>query len=600
MEIKSDCITVGELFRNRRYTFVVPRFQRGYSWDDEQIGDFCRDIEETFLRDASDPSRQHFFGGILGSHGREVGVSVVTNDVVDGQQRLTTFVLLASRVIRMYEALRMRNPELEKAINLRIENLRKQYLVLEDTEDMVPKEHDRLTLSRYDYDFFKGLITKRDEAPAPARHSHNRLLEARKALDKMLGRILSGAKRPREKVEQLVRLEGVLNECCLIVFLATSDRPDAYRVFQIMNDRGLSLNEADLLRAHTLGHLDSASTKRELQEAEGIWDNIQSDRPEKTKDFLRWYYAAWQGEAPRKGALFDDFRRKFFPDRYDATQVVRELRRFHKAVHILRDLSQGEWPVIAFSPPQQWQANRLRLLVSSLKHNQCMPLLYAACSLRERHFVELVDVLSKFFFRYKVICDAHVTPMLQAYLLYAKQICCKAAAFRVQMLRTALQDLLDRRASEQVFRVQLDLMKYDQDGGNRELKCLLVTLEENWNWFANSCRGGVVGRLKQEDHARPFDLESTTIEHLYPQRAKQADVDMTLEPVKHGIGNLTILDPNTNIADRNLPFVKKRTSLEKSNCLMTREVSEFQQWKLTDVEAWGRRLVEAAIRVFAV
>ncbi len=603
MKIKPDFITIGDLFKLRPFVFSVPKFQRGYAWDEEQLSDFCRDVEKSFKKKDAEPGRDHFFGGILCAQERKLGENFDKNTVVDGQQRLATFVLLASRIMLKYRNLAIDNKKFASVLKQREEVLRKQYLSLEDMQNMQPVYHRRVTLSRYDDEFFENLISSPETIGSGTRESHKRLISAAKALDGLIAKLLDGSSKTKQQIEKLIKLENVLNQACYIVQMGTDTQGDAYMLFQVMNDRGLSLTESDLLRAHTLGLLDAHGTPTQLDEAEKIWDEIQTDHPNDTEDYFRWYYSAKTGSASGKFSLYDDFRKAFFPDFQGASpqaasDTVARLVDLQKSIHIMRKIGEGEWPDNVFPSAQKFQRARLSLLVSVLKHNHCMPLLLSACNLSQKHFVELVSVLCKFFFRYKLVCNAHVSHMTIIYLSNAKLLSEKPKTFMLQSIRKELRELVEKRAGDDLFRNNLGMYKYDVDESNKELKYLLVTLEENWRWFSNGCKGGAKNQLAMEDLSRPFDFKATTIEHLNPRNSEPADVDPVLEPLKNTLGNLTVRDPSSNNDDGNKPFTKKRKDLAQSNCLMNKEVAKKVKWEKPQIEAWKNRLLDAALKIF--
>jgi hypothetical protein len=108
------------------------------------------------------------------------------------------------------------------------------------------------------------------------------------------------------------------------------------------------------------------------------------------------------------------------------------------------------------------------------------------------------------------------------------------------------------------------------------------------------------GRDKNEDHSRVFDFAETTIEHVYPRNVPAADMKPDLEPVKHKLGNMTVLDPGTNSALGNIAFGSKRKHLSLSSNLVNREISQKQKWGEKEVAARQKRLLEAALKIFAV
>ena len=74
------------------------------------------------------------------------------------------------------------------------------------------------------------------------------------------------------------------------------------------------------------------------------------------------------------------------------------------------------------------------------------------------------------------------------------------------------------------------------------------------------------------DTGRIIVLDQTSIEHIYPKSAKQVDEIPELEPVKHDLGNLSILTPADNIELSNDPFSLKRPKYQIANLLLNRDL----------------------------
>ena len=104
----NNTLTLQQLFNNR--IFRIPDYQRGYAWEQQQVGEFLDDLE---LLGSAHPDYRHYTGTIVLHQVTDAverqdneGVSYVEANVVDGQQRLTTTVLLLneiSRALSVYE-----------------------------------------------------------------------------------------------------------------------------------------------------------------------------------------------------------------------------------------------------------------------------------------------------------------------------------------------------------------------------------------------------------------------------------------------------------------------------------------------------------------
>jgi len=391
-------------------------------------------------------------------------------------------------------------------------------------------------------------------------------------------------------IRQLVNFEKLLNNLCLIIHICTDDQADAYRLFRVLNDRGLALSDCDHLRAFTLERLDKKSSQTEFQQAEQMWDDIQERKPNEIQNCLRWLYAAHTGQSVNAEQLFDRFCNHFFPATSGAKKMLATITNIKDSMDTLTTLMRADWPFPPSSISAQWDRNRLKAIVDVLHHEQCLPLLYAVQLVNEKEFTNLIHLLDKFFYRYKILCRAHASHMTKVYLSHAKIAVADPKTFKREQLENDLRDLLTKYAGEALFESALKTLKY-----------LLITLEENWKWVQKGATGGVQRRKKDEDKARVFDFKKTTIEHVYPQKAAPADVRVKLEPLKHDLGNLTILDPNTNMELGNSGFNKKRKGLKNTNITLNRdEICKKSKWSPTEVAEWRNTLVNAALKVFMV
>lgn len=593
---------MGQIFQ-QNYIFRVPKYQRAYAWEDEEVVDFIRDIEKCWTFRSAGTPYHHFFGGVVSLQEPVAGSPRRECDVIDGQQRLATFVILVICLIRQYDVIAGAATTNGDTANVtlvkeRIARLRAQFLKFRDEVNRVTREIDRIELSEPDRDYFKGVM---DGTPIPeARESHKRLKHAFDLIARAVAKISDAKQTIGEKLDQLKFIEDLLEDCT-VIHIVTDTRSEAYRLFQVLNDRGTSLTDGDLLRSSTLELLSHAAFGNEQRQAETSWNDILSDPPSKTGDFLRWYYSSEKGTRPSNSSLFDECMDGLFPqhkqgavDQTKATAIVRTIQSLQKEVGYCRQILAGIWPYALVRPLTQWHVDRMRLLVTELGHTHCMPLLMAACYLDQVKFSEIVQILERFFFRYKVVCQAHVGALSTVYYTQARLIRDNPATYRVQSLRAELQALQGTRAPDGVFRATLEALTYGIDGGNKGVKYMLLTLEHYARWYAQ----GATGAPQCLDTTRIFDFANTTIEHVYPHNADAANIDRTLEPLKHSLGNLTVLGPQDNQTLGNATFANKLAVFTASAVTLNREIAARPTWTVQEINNRRDRLVLMALAVF--
>jgi hypothetical protein len=608
MELEPAYTPVGNLFDNKPM-FFIPKYQRAYAWELESVRDFLKDLKNCFLKRKTNSPINHFFGGILSVEHHVQGVARQHEyEIIDGQQRVSTFTLLMACLVKKYqellgEAQGLGDSTNEHILEGRIKDLSNRFIEFNQEVQRVVKTFEVLRLSKPDHPFYQDLIRNRN--PLPERDSHHKLLEAYKSISKAIQDMIDKSNLVT-KMDDLEIIQNVIDSDFTVLHMVTKAREDAFRLFQVINDRGTSLTEGDLLRAKTLEILEGFDS--EQNSVEELWNSILSDPPNKTADYLHWIYESNQGKRAPQNALFDNFIDAFFPQYkqpkltlQDAQQVYIRVRDVYEDILKCRKLIDGQWLYAVQQPITGWDRNRLNLLMKELDHKLSIPLLLAASKLDHRRFSEIVQVIEKAFFRYKIICNEHATPLQSVYREEAVLIRQNLAAYNIASLKSKLQNLMNARASDPVFKGNLELLGYKETGGgsNKPLKHFLTTVEYYYQWY----KQGAVGEPNCSDKSRIYDFASTSIEHIYPQGAasNSAVYDAGLEPLKHSLGNLTILDPAQNGTGADDDFQTKKPIYKISSiCLTREEVAEKTAWTLAEVDNFKNLLVDIGMKVFRV
>lgn len=105
MNINPSYETIGSVFE-KNILFEVPKYQRYYAWDDEQVDDFIRDIDRIYQHHNTEKAIEHFFGGIVVVKKAIPGSNRQQRELIDGQQRITTTILLIIGLLRKLEKIK--------------------------------------------------------------------------------------------------------------------------------------------------------------------------------------------------------------------------------------------------------------------------------------------------------------------------------------------------------------------------------------------------------------------------------------------------------------------------------------------------------------
>lgn len=603
MNIEPAYTSVGSLFAYRPM-FFIPKYQRAYAWDAESVSDFIKDLKKCFDKRKSNSPVNHFFGGILSvKHSVPGTVNQHKYEVIDGQQRIATFTLLVSCLVKNYrelqaEANRLGDATNKEIIRGRIEKLSERFIEFRQEVQRVVTPVEVLELSKADQSFHKELILEMN--PSASRDSHRKILYAYNSLNSTIQEIIDPCTKIEDKIDALEIVENILDNDFTILHMVTGSRNDAFRLFQVINDRGTNLTDGDLLRAKTLELLEGFNQQQDA--VERMWDDILADPPTDTNNYLNWIYESYQGSRPQQNALFDMFLDKFFPQHqsisptlHDAQQIHLTVKNIYEDILSCRKLVEGQWLYPVQQPVTSWDRSRLNVLLVELRHTLSIPLFLAAAKLDHRLFSEIVQIVERTFFRYKVICNQNVTPLKGVYYQESLAIRQNPTAYNISGIRVKLQNLINIKAPSLTFLNALNTLEYKEIGeSNKPLKYFLMTVEYYYQWYKN----GATGTPVCVDKSRVYDFAGTSIEHIYPRNASGSVLDTNLEPLKNTLGNLTIMDPAQNTLGGNDPFMSKAPLYQTSSILLTQEIGAKTVWAKNEIDDHKQLLVDAALKIF--
>lgn len=272
-----------------KFLFRIPSYQRPYAWTLEQASELLNDIVTACgsAGDVADAS-PYFLGSIVLIKDPQKPEA----DVVDGQQRLTTLTILMSVLRDLSDA------KIASAIH--------GYVC--QTGDPIKGTSDvfRLTPRERDAEFFRTII--QNEAATA------QLPDVRQFKDARAG-MVENANFLRERLKALSdeerrRLTMYIAQRCYLVIVAASDQDSAFRIFSVMNSRGLDLSPADVLKAEIIGALPADKQDAYTQKWEDMEDELGRIRFAELFGHIRMIHR----KQKMQGTLITEFR-EFVPTR---------------------------------------------------------------------------------------------------------------------------------------------------------------------------------------------------------------------------------------------------------------------------------------------
>ena len=259
MSIRPDYLTFDDFIQKK--LFIIPNYQRAYSWGNKQRKDLFLDLEK--LHKSSDQEKHHFMATIVCSKiGKETSVvdEFGVFHLVDGQQRLTTLIILLKAVQKLFA-----------------NGTDKEQKVATDLQSLLIKEDNRLVLLQTNHDnspFFrsyleKGIIPDNDQVKTT---STQHMVEALKECETFVNQWAA------EKNGGLSLLQLIKNRLGFIFYLL-DDEGSAYTVFEVLNSRGLEVDWLDKCKTMLMGiAFEKAANKsardEQIDELHKLWSEI--------------------------------------------------------------------------------------------------------------------------------------------------------------------------------------------------------------------------------------------------------------------------------------------------------------------------------------
>jgi uncharacterized protein with ParB-like and HNH nuclease domain len=266
-EIKTGKIYIKDVFE-RWYT--IPEYQRPYVWTKDEVNDLLDDI--SFAAENT-PNNDYFLGSFVYQHKPSSAVQqFAENDLLDGQQRVTTLFLLFA-VIRDIETNKKRKENCQK------------YIFQEEDKDTNTPERIRLLykirpeVEKFINDYIKpenSVIDKWDDLKGFAERADDTSI-------KNMSRAIITMKEYFEEKKNSDKFFPYLLQYVILIYVYSEQLDDAFRLFTILNDRGVKLRNSDILKAQNLQHLSSDAEKIKYGKK---WEELESVMGEDFDRFL--------------------------------------------------------------------------------------------------------------------------------------------------------------------------------------------------------------------------------------------------------------------------------------------------------------------------
>lgn len=535
---------------NGNKQFLIPVYQRFYSWDIDQ----CRRLWNDIVEMQKQGKAGHFVGSIVNIAEQAMPTGVQKYMIIDGQQRMTTLTLLLL-ALRDYA---IKNPG-DTTINARrIDNM------LLKNEFEIEDERYKLLLTETDRDILISLIEKK-----PIREgTRSRLIEnynffANKIGDKEI--------QPSEVYESIGKLQ-IVN--------ITLDRAvdDAQAIFESLNSTGKELSESDLIRNYILMGLEPSE---QTYVYEHLWRPMEQLFVYETQGtvmdaFFRHYLTMKLSRIPKLGRVYEEFKLYHLNCEFG---TIRELCRD------LLDYAKY-YTDIVFIRSSDTDLKNLYEDIIDLKMEVSYPFLlkiHRDCDEGLITLEELKEILK--------LCISYVL----------RRSICEIPTNSLNKTFATMKNFIrpdDYVNSVKAFFLMIDSYKEFPDNDKFEIAFVSRDIYNMRN------RNYILSRLENFENKAPIIIENYTIEHIMPQNKNlslewQADLGDDWHEVQkkylHTIGNLTLTAYNSEMSDR--PFMDKMDmpgGFKESALRLNKYVVLQNEWNEKNIQERAKELVKKA------
>ena len=537
------------------HPLIIPEYQRPYSWGEDEVDTLIDDLWDFSVQNESNQSQFYFLGSIV-SFINEQG----ENEIIDGQQRLTTLFLLLRSI---YEKLSEGETNQEQSYLL--SQIKQVIFKLSPIDGGIIKNQFLLTSRVIQEDERQPLHDLLSSGKAAAidradQYSKN-YIHIREVLDK------KGNESP---THFNVFVRSIIKQT--IVLPITADNQDtALIIFETLNDRGLPLSDSDIFKAKIYNNESEEKRQKFIK----FWKNLDAEasacRESIQKLFYYYMFFIRAGEGDTKSTT--PGLRKFYLDArgkrlYDnhLLQHLLEMLKLWRVVNLRQSGDENTWSSV----------QEIRKVLDILHSYPNEFWKYPVCVYFLKHKDE-----ENFNFNFEIFLKKLCAVLIISYLRSPTVSSIKSPVLKLnqKVFRSSEPDFND---FPKISEISKDKLIY---AGKNAVKMVLKL-------FAYA----------EQDELMPDVWE---IEHIFPQKWDDHFFDSSYsdekicEMIEH-LGNKTPLEKKLNIVASNGYFHQKRKEYGKTEIAITKKITPSnieKDWTIEDITIRDEKLYSTFVKI---
>ncbi|GAA7468531.1 DUF262 and DUF1524 domain-containing protein [Helicobacter pylori] len=538
--------------KSQEKQFVIPIYQRMYSWKKEQCEQLWDDIIKT---GGNDQMNGHFIGSIVFVHDGIYATNYNELLIIDGQQRLTTITLL---FIALRDHLNDEDELLEKFSRQKIQN---RYLINSDEKG---DKKFKLILSEPDRDTLLSLIDENKRKPS---EPSSKIVENFKLFEEWI----------RKNTDKLETIFKGLDKLMVVEISLERGKDNPQLIFESMNSTGKDLTQTDLIRNYILMGLE----------------------PEKQKIFYKKYWRAMEEDFKQNEILFNQFVRHYLTIKtreipninkvYEAFKRYQQERGIETEV-LLQDLQKycGFFCQIVFKKEADKKLNEALGFLVDLEMDVIYPLLLELYSdyidgvLSKQDFIPIIYLTESYICR-RAVCGLGTNSLNKVFPSFTKHI--------------QKDEYFKSLKAHFVY-----LTEKQRFPNNDEFKKLFITID----FYHFQKKKYFFERLENFERKERVYTHEYTTEHIIPQTLEKEwkrDLGENFQAIHdkylHTIGNLTLTGYNTEY--RNRSFQEKRDmekGFKQSPLRLNQSLKDLESFGEKEIEKRANDLADWALKIW--
>ncbi|WQY78836.1 DUF262 and DUF1524 domain-containing protein [Helicobacter pylori] len=514
---------------NQNNQFVIPIYQRVYSWKKEQ----CEQLWDDIIKiGGNDKANGHFIGSILYVLDGNTPSSPLL--IIDGQQRLTTITLLLI-------ALRNRSSDEDKRKKI------ESYLINSNKDG---DKKFKLILSEPDKDTLLSLIDKNKRKPS---EPSVKIMENFELFEKWIS----------ENTDKLETIFKGLEKLMIVWIALEKGKDDPQLIFESMNSKGIELTQTDLIRNYIVMETEVGKQEDFYNQ---YWRAMEEDFKQNEtlfNRFVRHYLTIKTGKIPKEKRVYEDFKDYQQKEGIEIEDLLKDLQKYC-----------GYFCQIVFKKEADKDLNKALSFLVNLERDVVYPLLLELYSdykdgvLSNQDFIPIIALTESYLCR-RAVCGLGANGLNKIFPSFTKKIDKK------QYLKSVEKHFGSLKGNQRF-------------PNNDEFKDSFITID----FYSLKEKRYFLERLEKLDTEEPVDTQKCDTEHIMPQTLNlewERDLGENFEAIHekylHTIGNLTLTGYNAEYSNNS--FQEKR-DMEKGFKQSPLRLNQ----SLRDLEVFGEEQIK--------